>query len=405
MQNVMTTGKSASSSLRLVVFLQENKTTDFYFPTMKDWGAAVRKGPNLLARGPDFDQPHDRNAWVHYKMGDYPAVDVQIDNDVVIPFYSWLAKTYTFCDHHFGIGSNSTPGHLLAIGGQTPTLKNPPFGAAGPQWDLPSIFLHAQRSGVRWAAFPSDGDYPIKYYTELQTAAAKKNVHPPDDFLSMVADGRLPELVYAWSPSGFDEHPPSGSADPDYISRGQNLVWQRVDALVKAGQWDNTIFILTWDDWGGYADHLVTPESELVPDALHGGGFQVIGGSRIPLVLFGGRVRQGVDNQWRSHASIPKTIIDLFGLKAFGVPRVDTAISLVGRISPASGGPQPPAFGTAIVQPKPPQPTPAPVPPPPFRGPLHELLPPLVANHGNTIPAPTDGVVRAAPPKPPAPRM
>lgn len=34
--------------------------------------------------------------------------DVQIDNDVVLPFYSWLAKMFTFCDHHFGLGTNST---------------------------------------------------------------------------------------------------------------------------------------------------------------------------------------------------------------------------------------------------------------------------------------------------------
>ena len=55
-----------------------------------------------ISAPPDFDQPHDRNAWVHYQMGDYPAVDLAIDNDAVIPFYSWLAKTYTFSDHHFG---------------------------------------------------------------------------------------------------------------------------------------------------------------------------------------------------------------------------------------------------------------------------------------------------------------
>ena len=34
-----------------------------------------------------------------------------------------------------------------------------------------------------------------------------------------------------------------------------------VDAVVKAGHWADTTFLLTWDDWGGYADHVVTPES------------------------------------------------------------------------------------------------------------------------------------------------
>lgn len=115
----------------MIVFLQENKTTDFYFPTLAKWGAAVASHGKLLSAPPNSDQPHDRNAWVHFSMGDYPALPAQIDNDKVIPFYSWLAKQFVFCDHHFGAGSNSTPGHMLATGGQMPTLKNPPLRLGG----------------------------------------------------------------------------------------------------------------------------------------------------------------------------------------------------------------------------------------------------------------------------------
>jgi hypothetical protein len=383
-----------------VVFIQENKTTDFYFPSLAAWGAQVVHGAKLLEAPPNFDQPHDRNAWVHFKMGDYPAVALQLDNDHLIPLYSWLAKTYTFCDHHFGVGSNSTPGHMLAIGGQTPTLKNPPFGQSGPEWDIPSIFLHAERAGISWGAFPTDQDYPLKFYKELRTPSAQKNIHPPTDFNTLAAAGKLPRLVYAWSPSGSDEHPPQQS-DPQYIKRGHDFVWQRIDAIVKAGEWANTVFILTWDDWGGYADHVSTPDIETVPDALHAGGFQVIGGSRIPLIIFGGRVLQGIDNTWHSHASIPKTIIDLFGLKPFGVPRVDTAPSMAARVSANAHGPTPPAFGSTIVQPNAPVPTPRPVPPHAWPGPLSRPMPPLITNQGGTIPVPTDGIVHPHPPTPP----
>ncbi|MDP9168763.1 MAG: hypothetical protein M3O32_22315, partial [Actinomycetota bacterium] len=292
---------------RVVVFLQENKTTDFYFPTMAEWGAAVANNGTLLTAPPNFDQPHDRNAWVHYSMGDYPALAVQIDNDGVIPFYSYIAKEFVFSDHHFGSGSNSTPGHMLAVGGQTPTQKNPPFGSGGPQWDIPSIFMHAERAGITWAAFTGADSYPVKFYTELNTPGAKKNIHTGTaDFVSMAKAKKLPQLVYAWSPGGSNEHPPH-SPDPQYISRGQRLVWERVAAVVQAGQWAETVFILTWDDWGGYADHVVTPDSERVPDVLHPGGFALIGGPRIPLIIFGGAVEQAIDNTWHSHASVPKT--------------------------------------------------------------------------------------------------
>jgi hypothetical protein len=49
----------------VIVFIQENKTTDFYFPSLAAWGADVRPAGALLTAPPDFDQPHDRDAWVH----------------------------------------------------------------------------------------------------------------------------------------------------------------------------------------------------------------------------------------------------------------------------------------------------------------------------------------------------
>ena len=390
----------ASAAHRVVVFIQENKTTDFYFPTLAAWGAAVANHGDLLAAPPNFDQPHDRNAWVHFAMGDYPALAAQIDNDAVIPYYSWLAKEFVFSDHHFGSGSNSTPGHMLAIGGQMPTLRNPPFVGPHPVWDIPSIFSVAETAGVSWGAFPDQSEYPTKFYTTLTELPGSANVHPPKDFIPMAKAGELPQICYVWSPSGYDEHPPMVS-NPDYVAHGQNLVWDRVQAVIDGGGWAETTFILTWDDWGGYADSVPTPDIETVPDAIHPEGFPAIGGSRIPLLMFGGMVPQRIDPEWHSHASIPKTIIDLLGLPAMGVPRVDSAPSLAHLVDPSLARPAPPAPGTAIVQPTPPKPAPAPVAPQPWQGPLGQPMPPLVTRNGSSLPAPTDGVVRPKPPKPP----
>ena len=258
--------KTALSSLRMVVFVNENKTPDFAFRSMAAWGADITELPaaKVLKGAPDHDQPHDRNSWVHYRMGDYPAEPTQIDNDSVQPFHAYLAKMFTFSDHHFGIGSNSTSGHMLIVGGQTPTLKNPPFGPGGPKWDLPSIFTHAARKKITWAAVPDGDQYPVKFYSELNLAANALNVHPTSDitndaFIQLVQAGKLPQLSYVWGPAGADEHPPFRISDPAYLSRADDLLWRRVDAVVKAGQWDSTVFILTYDDWGGYADHVLTP--------------------------------------------------------------------------------------------------------------------------------------------------
>ncbi|MDQ6897857.1 MAG: hypothetical protein M3171_14875 [Actinomycetota bacterium] len=141
----------------------------------------------------------------------------------MIPYYSWLAKQFVFADHHFGSGSSSTPGHMLAIGGQMPTMKNPPFVGAHPAWDIPSVFTAAEAAGVTYAAFPDQSGYPTKFYASLGRAPGSGHVHPPQDFLPMAASGELPQVCYVWSPAGYDEYPPFVS-DPTYVTKGQNLV-------------------------------------------------------------------------------------------------------------------------------------------------------------------------------------
>jgi hypothetical protein len=117
------------------------------------------------------------------------------------------------------------------------------------------------------------------------------------------------------------------------------------------------------------------------------------------MLMFGGQVKQGIDTNWHSHAVIPKTVIDLFGLGPFGVARVDGSATLAGRVDPTLARPLPPPLGSPIVQPSPPTPVP-PVPGPQrWTGPNAQPLPNLVANGGGSIPAPADAVVRANPPK------
>jgi hypothetical protein len=390
----------AGADVRVVVFVQENKTVDFMFSSLAAWGADVVANGPLLSAAPAFDQPHDRNAWVHYAMGDYPARRLSIDDVVVVPYYSWLAKMYAFCDHHFGAGTNSTPGHLLTFTGQTPTFKNPSFTGAHPVWDLPTVFGLAERAGVSWGAYADQDGYPVKLIAELNTPAVKSKIHGPGDFLAAAKAGTLPRLCFVWSPVGYDEHPPyQAPFDPAYMSKGQDLIWQQVDAVVTSGQWEQTTFILTYDDWGGYADHVKTPNLETLPDALHPGGFQAIGGARLPLTMFGGHVRQGIDNRWHSHASIAKTVIDLLGLHKLKVPRVDTAPTLAGLVDPTLTRPAPPVYGSTVTQPTPPKPTPKPTPPPTWSGPTGKPMPALVTNTKARLPAPTDGIVRKKPPK------
>ncbi|MGH3720631.1 MAG: alkaline phosphatase family protein [Pseudonocardiaceae bacterium] len=196
------------------------------------------------------------------------------------------------------------------------------------------------------------------------------------------AGGQLPVLSMVWHDSPFDEHPPAD------VTLGQDTIRQAVDAVVQAGLWASTVFMLTWDDWGGYDDHVDTPNVEHTPD-----GVQLAYGPRVPLLVFGGRVRAGIDHRWSSHVSIPKTALQLLGLPPLGVPRLDDDPGLADLVDLTPGdtvNPPPPAYGSTITQPPVPDPTPEPVLPPPSPVRQSQLVGPVVLRDGSTLPLPDD---------------
>ncbi len=369
----------AKTVKHVVVFVQENHTTDNYFTSMARWGANVATGWPVQANPPERDHPHNRAAyakWLHAQQNRAPttAVHAQFDTTAVLPFYAYLAATGAFLENHCsGFGTNSTPNHLLIVGGQTPTLRNPSRRQPPPVWDMPSLPGHAGDHGLTWKGYTGSSGYPLEFYTQLK---GSPNIVRSNKILTDSA--ALPALSMVWHDSPNDEHP---VAD---VTLGQNTVWQVVDAIVNAGLWDDTVFLLTWDDWGGFDDHVATPDVEHSPD-----GVQLAYGPRVPLLMFGGRVTPGIDSRWNSHVSIGKTVLELLGLPPLGVPRLDDAVSLADLLRPSATTPPPPAFGTTITQPAPPVPTPPvhPLPPAPTgSAPVGTVL----LRDGSTLAPPND---------------
>ena len=175
--------------------------------------------------------------------------------------------------------------------------------------DLPSLPGHAQDHGVSWRCYTASNDYPAGFYTQLN---GSPNLVPSSRFLTDAQAGNLPQLCYLWHDFPEDEHPPAD------VTVGMRAVQQAVDAVVTGGGWEETVFLLTWDDWGGWDDHVATPNVEQTAD-----GVQIAYGPRVPLLMFGGAVPPVVDSRWCSHVSVPKTALQLLGLPALGVPRVD----------------------------------------------------------------------------------
>jgi phospholipase C len=366
----------------VVVFTQENHTTDNYFSSMRAWGANVATGWPVQANPAAHDPSHDRAAyakWLQAQQNGTPtsAVHTQFDTEAVLPYYAYLAATGAFLENHCsGFGTNSTANHLLIVGGQSPTLRNPPSSAPAPVWDMPSLPGHAQDNGLAWKVYAGSSGYPVSFYAQLTGSA---NIVGSDQIVADAKAGALPALAMVWHDSPYDEHPPAD------VSLGQGKVWQAVDAIAAAGLWPRTVFMLTWDDWGGWDDHVVTPNLEFTPD-----GVQLAYGPRVPLLMFGGPVKAGIDSRWNSHVSVGKTVLDLLGLPPLGVPRLDDAPSLADLVDTSVSSPPPPAYGTTITQPAPPAPTPdpRPAPPPPAGAPV--AVGPVLLRDGSTLPPPND---------------
>ena len=372
---------------RVVIMVQENHTTDNYFRGLAPYGGAVATDWPLSPNPPASDQPHDRPAYFKWLTGGSTGAHVQFDTAAVLPYYLYLALTGAFLENHCaGFGTNSTPNHLLIVGGQSPTLKNP-SESSSPVWDMPSLPGLAQANSVAWRAYAASKDYPVAFYTELK---GSPNVVSSSQFVTDAKAGGLPALVLLWHNSPNDEHPPAN------VTEGMDLIWQSVDAVVQGGGWDETVFMLTWDDWGGYDDHVKTPVLEYTPDNV-----QLALGPRVPLLMFGGAVKPGIDSRWCSHVSIPKTAMQLLGLPALGVPRLDDDPGLADLVDPerAPTAP-PPAFGTTITLPPAPDPPVAPDPPPPSPGkpaPVSEII----LRGPATLPPPNDAPLPQQP-SPPA---
>jgi Phosphoesterase family len=377
----------ADAIKRVVIMVQENHTTDNYFRDLAPFGGAVATGWPTAPNPPANDPTHDRHAYFNWLTGASTGAHVQFDTRAVLPYYLHLALSGAFLENHCtGFGTNSTANHLLIVGGQSPTLKNPPR-AHQPVWDMPSVPGLAEANGVRWRAYTASGAYPVVFYAQLK---GSPNVVPSSQFVADAKAGGLPSLVFLWHNSPYDEHPTANVTD------GMNAIWQAVDAVVQGGGWAETVFMLTWDDWGGYDDHVKTPVLEYTPDNV-----QLVLGPRVGLLMFGGAVKPGIDSRWCSHVSIPKTAMQLLKLPALGVPRLDQDPGLADLVDPSrQPNPTPPAYGTALNLPPAPNPPIASrqPPPPPTTKPVP--VGPVILRDGSTLPPPNDAPLPQQPSPP-----
>ncbi len=100
---------------------------------------------------------------------------------------------------------------------------------------------------------------PFVYFARFAEGSAARREHLRDerDFIAAVQAGTLPAVAFV-KPSGFDnEHP--GYTD---VLRGEQHVRELIAALRQGKNWDSTVVIVTYDENGGFWDHVAPPQGD-----------------------------------------------------------------------------------------------------------------------------------------------
>jgi phospholipase C len=135
---------------------------------------------------------------------------------------------------------------------------------------------------------------PLPSFTTVRQDGQVGNVKDVSNFLSSARDGRLPAVSWVVPDETHSEHAPATPAD------GQRYVTRLVDTLMRGPDWNSTAVFLTWDDWGGFYDHVTPP-------TVDGSGY----GIRVPSMVISPYARSGyIDHQTLSFDAINKFIED-----------------------------------------------------------------------------------------------
>ena len=285
----------------LVVLMQENHTFDNYFGTypgadgmpagttmpvdpgnpkagyVTPWHIGNSTITDLSHSAATFHAQYDngkmdgfvsalnaRNQNGKLAMGYYDGTD--------IPYYWNLADNYVLFDQFFSSAQDgSFANHLFWVAAVPPIV---PKGQklSDVLANIPTIFDSLQAAGVSWKFYVQNYDANINYRNESASGSkAAQVVWVPllnfDRFIddptlsSHIVDlnqyfidlhnGTLPAVSYI-VPSGASEHPPSN------LMSGQRFVKSIIQELMRSSFWDSSAFLLAYDDWGGWYDH-VTP--------------------------------------------------------------------------------------------------------------------------------------------------
>lgn len=252
-----------------------------------------------------------------------------------IPNYWSYARHFTLTDNLFSqINGPTYPNHLTTIAGTSDGIIENPVNLPVYSWgcDAPSpAEVQAIRpNGTKYYRRPCINNKTLpdlldeahlswKSYSPPQFASGyiwstvtyirhlrfgpdwSKDVVPYDHFNGDAAAGRLPAVTWLVGPNPTSDHPPSS------ICLGENWTVNAINAVMRNKKlWAHTAIVLTWDDFGGFYDHVKPPV---------GPQRQTMYGLRVPAIIISPYARRGyVDHSFYSFTSLLKFAENTFNL-------------------------------------------------------------------------------------------
>jgi phospholipase C len=141
------------------------------------------------------------------------------------------------------------------------------------------------------------GDWnPLPYFDTVKQDGQLSNIQSLTNFYTAAKDGTLPAVSWVDPTAAVSEHPPAK------ISTGQAYVTGLVNAIMSGPDWNSTAIFLSWDDFGGFYDHVAPP-------VVDQNGY----GPRVPGIVISPYAKKGyIDHQTLSHDAYVKFIEDIF---------------------------------------------------------------------------------------------
>jgi phospholipase C len=271
------------------------------------------------------------------------------END--LPFYYALYSTFAIGDRYFSslMGPTQPNRFYLYAGTSFGRTVNglPPSGS---EFSQPSLFNLLDQAGVSWKVYSSQIAY-VNFFAYVRGHSAGR-LTTIAQYYADAAQGTLPQVAFIDPAFGgardveSDEHPPAN------VQAGQKFVADVINALLQSPNWPSSSLFLTYDEHGGYYDHVPPPEA-VPPDDLEptgaSGAFDRYG-IRVPFAAVSPFAKQHfVSHAVYDHTSILRFIERRFGLPPLGArdAAADPMLDLFDFQSPPFL--TPPALPEAVV--------------------------------------------------------